>query len=50
MGYYSTKRRKTEAERRLGPVEIVCIVVSVLAVVALVVWIVSTAGGGVLMT
>ena len=29
VGYYSTRRRKTEAERYLGPVEIICIVLAV---------------------
>lgn len=46
MGYYSTRRKKSEAERRLGPVEIFCIVVSVAAVAGLILWIVLNAGGG----
>jgi len=46
MGYHSTRRKKTEAERHLGVVEIVCIVVAVAAVIGLIVWIVVNAGGG----
>jgi hypothetical protein len=34
----------------VGRVEVVCIALVVVAVIALVVWIVSTAGGGALMT
>lgn len=49
MGYHSPGRRSRSGQR-IGTVEIVCIVVSVAAVIALVVWIISTAGGGALMT
>ena len=50
MGYYSKRRVKSEAERRLHPVEIVCIVACVLAIAALVVFIVTQAGGGHMLT
>ena len=46
MGYYSTRRRRTE---RVGWFEIVLVVMVVVALVALVVFIVTQAGGGVLM-
>lgn len=48
MAYHSARRR-SEAERRLGVVEIVCIVLVVAAVIGLIAWIISTAGGGALM-
>ncbi len=49
VAYHSSRRRR-EGQARIGTLEIVCIVAVVAAVVALLVWIVSTAGGGVLMT
>jgi hypothetical protein len=48
VGYHSTRRRSAD-ERRLGPLEVVCIAVVVAAVVFLLVWMIVTAGGGVLM-
>jgi len=48
MGYHSARRRTAE-ERRLGPLEVACIVLVVAAIAALIAWIVATAGGGALM-
>jgi hypothetical protein len=50
IAYHSTKRAKTDRERHLGALEIVCIVLCVAAVIALIVWIIANAGGGALMT
>ena len=48
--YHSTgRRRRDRAEQHVGAVEIACIVLAVAAIIALVVWIISTAGGGALM-
>ena len=49
MGYHSPGRRSRPGQR-LGAVEIVCIVVAVAAVIALVVWVITNAGGGHLLT
>jgi len=50
MGYYSKRRVKSERERHLGRLEVVLVLLCVAAIIALVVWIISTAGGGALMT
>ena len=50
MAYHSTKRVRTDRERRLGALEVICIVLVVAAVAALIVWIIANAGGGALMT
>ena len=47
--YYSNGRRTREA-RPIGVAEIICILLVVAAVVALVAWIITQAGGGALMT
>ena len=43
-------RRRSQGSRPLGAIEIACIVAVVLAIAALVVWILTQSGGGVLMT
>ena len=48
MGYHSPGRRSRPT--RLGAVEIICAVVAVAAVIALVVWIITNAGGGHMLT
>jgi hypothetical protein len=47
---YHSGRRRSDDEARVGTAEIVCILLVIAAVAALVAWIVSTAGGGALMT
>lgn len=49
MGYHSTKGRSAR-QQRLGTVEIVCILLVLVAIAALVTFIVTNSGGGVLMT
>ena len=46
MGYYSKKRVKSEAERRLGGFEVALVLVCIAAVAGLVAWIIANAGGG----
>ena len=46
MGYYSRNRRSRQP---LGAFEIVLVLIVVAAVAALVAWIITSAGGGVLM-
>lgn len=48
MAYHS--RRRPQGRQRLGAVEIVCIVAVVLAIAGLVVWIMTQAGGGHMLT
>jgi hypothetical protein len=48
VGYHSSGRRRTG--ERVGAVEIVAILLAIAAVIALVVWIITQAGGGALMT
>ena len=48
--YHSSRRRRDRIEQRVGAIEIVCILLAVAAVVGLVVWIITQAGGGALMT
>ncbi len=47
---YHAPGRRSRPERGITRIEVVCIVLAVAAVIALLVWIVSTAGGGALMT
>jgi hypothetical protein len=47
MGYYARKRRGEG--QPIGAVEILLILIVVLAVAALIAWIITSAGGGVLM-
>lgn len=47
---YHAPGRRSRPDRGITRVEIVCIVLAVAAIVGLLVWIVSTAGGGALMT
>ncbi len=49
MGYHSKGRRRNP-DGRLHPIEAVFIVLVVASIVALVVWIISNAGGGHLLT
>ena len=46
MGYYSKRRVKPEAERRLGAFEVVLVLLCVAAIAGLVAWIIANAGGG----
>ncbi len=48
MAYHA--RRRYRGSQRLGPVEIVCIVAVVLAIAALLVFIITQAGGGHMLT
>ena len=47
---YHSSGRRNRADQRVGAVEIVCILLAVAAIVALVIWIITNAGGGALMT
>lgn len=47
---YHAPGRRSRPDRGITRIEVFCIVLAVAAVVALLVWIVSTAGGGALMT
>ena len=47
MGYHSNRRR--QPDKRVQPLEVVLVVLVVTSIVALVVWMVATAGGGALM-
>ena len=49
MGYYSTRSRRHRPPQHIGAFEIACVVLVAAAVIALIVWMVVTAGGGVLM-
>ena len=46
MGYYSKKRVRSAEERRIAPLDVALVVLSIAAVVALVVFIIVSAGGG----
>ena len=46
MGYYSKRRVKSERERYVGRLDIALVVLAVAAIVALVVFIITSAGGG----
>ena len=46
MGYHSSRRRRDGIHERVGAVEIVCIILAVAAIIGLVVWIITNAGGG----
>jgi hypothetical protein len=48
VAYHS--RRRSHGNQRLGAVEIACIVAVVLAIAALVVWVITQAGGGHMLT
>jgi hypothetical protein len=48
--YHSSGKRSRREQQRLGAVEIVCILVAVAAVIGLLVWVITQAGGGALMT
>ena len=49
MGYYSKKRVRSPDERRLHPLDVALVVLCIAAVVTLVVFIITSAGGGHLM-
>jgi uncharacterized membrane protein YjdF len=46
VGYYSKRRVKSEAERRLGAFDVILVVLCIAAVAGLVAWIIANAGGG----
>ena len=50
VGVYHSSGKRRRIEQRIGAIEIACIVLAIAAVIALVIWIITNAGGGALMT